>query len=179
MATTAQPLAAPFSSISGTLAGQGSTYIEEASALPDSLQGWAQISAGSSVVVQALFRNAVNGIYYEAAIPSTPGSKEFLLPFDSTTFAGNGQPLVTGIAIANLDNSAANIVCTAYDPTGTVISGAVIVPSLAPLGHWAAYQFPLLVGKRGTIDCKSNTNVSATALRFLGSALSSLPVVTE
>jgi hypothetical protein len=174
-----QPLAAPFSSISGTLAGQGSTYIEEASALPDSLQGWAQISAGSSVVVQALFRNAVNGIYYEAAIPSTPGSKEFLLPFDSTTFAGNGQPLVTGIAIANLDNSAANIVCTAYDPTGTVISGAVIVPSLAPLGHWAAYQFPLLVGKRGTIDCKSNTNVSATALRFLGSALSSLPVVTE
>ena len=66
------------------------------------------------MVVQALFRNAVNGIYYEAAIPSTPGSKEFLLPFDSTTFAGNGQQLVTGIAIANLDNSAANIVCTAY-----------------------------------------------------------------
>ena len=53
------------------------------------------------------------------------------------------------------------------------------MPTLAPLGHWAAYQFPLLTGQRGTIDCVSNTNVSATALRFLGSALSSLPVVTE
>ena len=180
-----QPLAAPFAPVSGTLNPYGSTYIEEASAQPSSIAGWAQISAGPSVVVQALFRNAVNGIYYEAAIPSTPGSKEFLIPFDSTTFAGNGQQLVTGIAIANLDNTQANIVCTAYDPNGNTIvsgnpvAGAVVVPVLQPLGHWAAYQFPLLLGKRGTIDCKSNTNVSATALRFLGSALSSLPVVTE
>jgi hypothetical protein len=170
-------LPAPFTAISGTLAPNGAAFLEEDSTQATPIAGWGQITAGSSVVVQALFRNAV-GTYYEAAIPSTQGSKEFLIPFDSTTFAGNGQQLVTGVAIANLSTVASTVTCTAYDPIGSVISNAVIVPALAPLGHWAAYQFPLLLGQRGTIDCVSNTNVSATALRFLGSALSSLPVVT-
>jgi hypothetical protein len=121
----------------------------------------------------------VGGIFYEAAVPTTPGSTEFLIPFDSTTFAGTGQPLVTGVAIANLGSATATVNCTAYDPNGVVIPNAVTVPALAPLGHWSSYQFPALTGESGTIDCVSNTSVSAVALRFLGSALSSLPVVTK
>ena len=121
----------------------------------------------------------MSGAFYEAAVPSTPGSKEFLIPFDATAFSATGQPLVTGFAIANLDATGANVTCIARDPNGTVIQNAIAIPALAPLGHWADYRFPALNGQRGTIDCVSNTKVSATALRFLGSAFSSLPVVTK
>ena len=131
-------------------------------------------------MIQSLFRNAVNGTYYEAVIPSTPGgNNEVLFPFDAATFAPTGQPLVTGVAIANLSGTSANVTCIARDPNGVVIPNAVTVPTLNPLGHWAGYQFPPLAGQRGTIDCTSNTNISATALRFLGTALSSLPIVTK
>jgi hypothetical protein len=184
---TGKAVSLPFASgsatsVTGTLPAHGSTYYEAANPQIATIPNccWGQISAGSSVVIQSLFRNAVNGVYYEAAVPSTPGgSKEFLIPFDSTTVAGAGQSLVTGVAIANLDSSAATVTCTAYNPSGVVIPNAVVVPQLPGLGHWAEFNFPLLNGLRGTVDCVSNTNVSATALRFLGSSLSSLPVVTK
>ena len=177
-------LALPFtggstSALSGTLPAQGSAYYEAGNPQIQTIAGWAQIAGDSSVVVQALFRNNVNGTYYEAAVPSTPAGKEFVIPFDSTTFVTTGQPIVTGVAIANLDMATANISCLAYDPNGGVIPNAVLVPTLAPLGHWADFQFPALNGKRGTLDCVSNTNISGLALRFLGSGLSSLPVVTN
>jgi len=113
------PLALPFtggstSGFSGTLPAQGSAYYEAANPQIQTLAGWAQITSDSSIVVQALFRNDVNGTYYEAAIPSTPLGKEFVIPFDSTTFAATGQPFVTGVAIANLDLATANVTCTAY-----------------------------------------------------------------
>ncbi len=179
---TALPL--PFTSgsasaISGTLPAHGSAYYEASNPQLATASGWGQISAGSSVTIQALFRNAVSGFFYEAAVPSTPGSQEFLIPFDLTTFADTGQPLGTGMAIANLATTAATLTCTAYNSNGVVVPNAVSVPALAPLGHWAGYQFPALSGVRGMIDCVSSTNVSATALRALGSGLSTLPVVTR
>jgi len=114
-------------------------------------------------------------------VPSSSGTKEFLFPFDATIFTPTNEQLYTGFAIANLDDqSAANIVCTARDSAGIVIPNAVQVPLLSRLGHWANYLFPILVGKRGTIDCISNTSIAATALRFIGfNAFSSLPVITR
>jgi hypothetical protein len=86
---------------------------------------------------------------------------------------------VTGVAIANLNNFTANVTCVASDQNGVVIPNAVQIPALPGQGHWAGYQFPALNGQRGTIDCTSNANISATALRALGSALSSLAVVSK
>ena len=131
-------------------------------------------------MVQALFRNNVNDTYYEAAVPSNSGSKEFLIPFDATTFAATGAAFYTGFAIANMDPAAATITCTARDANGNVIPNGVTVPQLSGLGHWGGYLFPALTGQRGTIDCVSTTNIVATALRFIGNnAFSSLPVVTK
>jgi hypothetical protein len=132
-------------------------------------------------MVQALFRNNDNGTYYEAAVPSTPGTKELLIPFDATTPVATGQPFFTGFAIANLDSAVATVTCTARDPNGVVIPNAVRVPQLPALGHWANYLFPVLSGCRRTIDCVSDTNISATALRFIGfnGAFSFLPVITK
>jgi hypothetical protein len=63
---------------------------------------------------------------------------------------------------------------------GNTIPSAVTIPSLRPLGHWAGFQFPLLTGYRGTLDCVSNTNVAVVALRFIGTdTFPSLPVIKK
>jgi hypothetical protein len=78
----------------------------------------------------------------------------------------------------------ATVICTGRTASGAVIPNAINTvngpPSLPPLGHWAGYNFRLLMGQRGTIDCTSTTNVAATALRFLGNkAFSSLSVIDK
>ena len=170
----------PTSTLSGVVAAHGSAYYEAADPRAPLAAGWTQIAADPSIVVQALFRDNSHGIYYEAAVESSSGSKEFLLPFDATIFSATEQSFFTGFAIANLDGTTANIACTARDSDGVVIPNGVPVPALTPYGHWANYLFPALTGKRGTIDCVSSTNVAATALRFIGAnAFSSLPVITK
>jgi hypothetical protein len=110
------------------------------------------------------------------------GATDFSIPFDTTTFAGNGNPIFTGLAIANLDPfNSAKVTCTVQDATGRQSSN-VLIP-LNPLGHWSHYSgdsksFPLPSPQVGTLDCTSNTVVGSVGLRFLGyNALSSLPVI--
>jgi hypothetical protein len=169
------------STLSGTLPALGSTYFEAGDAQSPLTVAWAQITAASSTVVQGLFRNNVNGAYYEAAVPSIQGSKAFEIPFDATNFAPADAPTYTGLAIANLDETgAASLTCAARDGAGNVIPNGVTVPSITPLGHWSNYMFPALAGQRGTIDCTSTTNIAVVALRFIGTAaFSSLPVVLK
>ena len=182
------PVALPFaggvgsqSTLSGSIPGGGAAFYEAGTPQESpALSGSAVISADPAITVQALFRRLTNGIYYEAAVPATSGSNEFLVPFDATVFSGNSDQIFTGLAIANMDTSnVANVSCIARDSTGTVIPNAISVPTLNPLGQWADYLFPPLAGLRGTFDCTSNTLVGAIGIRALGTnALSSLPVVT-
>ena len=181
-------IALPFSTgatntLAGVIPGQGLAYYEAASPAGPLLSGWGSITADAPIVVQALFRANESPIYYEAAVPSESGSMEFLIPFDATTFAANNAQFLTGIAIANMDPATtAMITCTARTSAGTVIPNGISstpIP-ISPLGHWQGFSFPFLLGQRGTIDCVSNTNVAATALRFIGTnAFSSLPVIQK
>jgi hypothetical protein len=179
------PIVLPFTTgstntLSGTVPARGSFYIEASNPAIALQSGWGQITASPGIVVQALFRNNVDGTYYEAAVPSSSGSAEFLIPFDATTFAPTGDPLYTGFAIANPNQTAANVTCTARDSSGNIIPNAVVIPSIKPLGHWANYLFPALAGLQGTIDCVSATKIAATAFRFIGAnAFSSLPVIVK
>ncbi len=185
-----QPVTLQFSSgattkLSANIPANGSAYFETLNPPGAPLvSGWAQINADPSIAVQALFRENSSGTYYEAAVPSNAGAKEFKIPFDATTFTPTGDPLYTGFAIANLDPANSDTVtCTALDSSGNNIPNAfanVGPPVLPPLGHWAGYLFPALTGKRGTIDCVSSTMTSGLALRFIGSnAFSSLPVINN
>jgi hypothetical protein len=177
------PLALPKigNTFTSSLVAGGSAYAEAGDPATGLVGGWGQITADPGVTIQAIFRNNSNGTYYEAAVPQSTGSKEFVVPFDATTFTGNNSPFYTGFAIANLDPTTnASITCTARALNGNVIPNAVPVPTLGPLAHWANYLFPALSGLRGTIDCISNTKVAALALRFLGTnAFSSLTVITK
>ncbi len=184
--TFVTPIQGSNNTISGTLAAQASVYYETGNAGAPLMSGWGKITADGSIVIQALFREAAGGKqYFEAAVPSNAGSKEFEIPFDATTFAATGDQFYTGFAIANLDGSnAATVTCTARDGNGTLIPNAFTAstgpPQIHASGHWAGYLFPALTGMRGTIDCVSTTNIAATALRFIGTnAFSSLPVINR
>ncbi len=153
------PLALPFASgttsnLTGTLPALGSAYYETGNPAGGLISGWGQVSSDPSIVIQALFRENSSGTYYEAAVPSNSGSKEFEIPFDATTFAATGDQFFTGFAIANFDaTNAATVTCAARDATGTVIANAFNTstgpPKIAPMGHWAGYLFPALTGNAG------------------------------
>jgi hypothetical protein len=166
--------------LSATVPAHGTTFYEAGIPQIALIAGSGVITADASITIQALFRRlGSDGSYYEASVPSSRGFNEFTIPFDATTFATNGFQIYTGIAIANLDaTTTANVECTARDPQGNVITNAVVVPALNPLGHWANYLFPALTSLRGTLDCTSNTKIGAIGIRALGgNAISSLPVI--
>ena len=154
--------------ISGVLPALGSAYYEAGSATLPLVGGSAQVSADASISVQALFRLDVAGTngapdsYYEAAVNSSAG-------------------IYTGIAIASLDPAqSATVTCAARDTTGKTIPNAVVVPVLPPLGHWAGFNFPALVGLRGELECTANTAIGALAIHALPSGgISSLPVILK
>lgn len=172
------------STLTDSVPGQGANYYEASAPGMPLLVGWGLFNGNPSLAVQAVFRKTSgNGQFDEAAITSSSGSLEFVVPFDASTLTGTNVPLYTAIAIANLDpNTSANVSCVARDPQGFTIPNAVSVPTLNPRGHWSDYFFPALTGKRGTIDCTANTPISAVAFRFIGavnSIFSSLPVISK
>lgn len=185
---TGQPLSIPITgvgtsnSLTDNLNANGSSYYEAGTPQFGLRGGWALVNASPSVTVQALFRaDNGGGNYTEAAVPSSAGGHGFLIPFDATTFTPTGASLFTGIGVANMDSTTqANITCVTRDSLGATIPNAFTIPTLNPLGHFAGYNFPDLAGRRGTIECTSNTNIAALALRAIGggNAFSSLPVIT-
>jgi hypothetical protein len=168
-----------------TIPGGGSGFYEAGTSKDAPLSGSVVITANPAITVQAIFRQEAGGNYYEAAVPAATGSIEVQVPFDATTFSGNGAQIFAGLAIANLDASnVANVTCIARDSTGNVIpnsANAIGVPPLNPLGQWQGYAFSAnapLKGLRGTFDCTSNTQIAAVGIRSLGNdSLSSLPVI--
>jgi Putative Ig domain len=182
-----QPVALPFaglgttSVLTDTIVGLGAKYYEAGTYQAALISGSGVISITPGITVQALVRRlGSDGSYYEAAIPSSTGIFQFQIPFDATTFAPTGAQIYTGFAIDNMDNAnPSTVTCVPRDASGNFIPNAVTVPTLSPLGHFAGYQFPALVGLRGTLNCSSTTAVGVVALRAIGTnAISSLPVIS-
>jgi hypothetical protein len=166
--------------LADTIVGLGAKYYEAGTYQAALISGSGVISANPGIAIQALVRRlGSDGSYYEAAIPSSMGDFQFEMPFDATTFAPTGAQIYTGLAIANIDTAnPSTVTCVARDALGNDIPNAGSVPTLSPLGHFASYQFPPLVGLRGTLNCSSTTLVGAVALRAIGAnAISSLPVI--
>jgi hypothetical protein len=170
------------STLTDTVPAQGRKDYAAANPALSDQGGWGLASTDGSLAMQAVFRrHTPDDKYYEAAVPTSGGYSRFMVPFDATTFAPTGAEMFTGFAIDNLNPSeTAHITCTARDHTGTIVPGAVTIPSLGPLGHYTGFAFPLLAGKRGTFDCSADTLLSALALRTIGGdAFSTLPVIVK
>ncbi len=174
--------AGPMKTVTGVIPGSGSSYFEASDPGAPLVIGWGLVTADPTLVVQSTLRSHSSGTYYEAAVPMRAGRSEIVVPFNATTFSATGEPFYTGVAIANMDQQAtAYINCTVRDSLGNVIPNGITVPqTLPPLGHWSNYLFPLLTGKRGTIDCQSYPKIAATAFQFIGTtAFSSVPVIEK
>jgi hypothetical protein len=180
------PVSLPFAGLgtleilSDTIAANGTKYYEAGTPQGTSIVGSGIVTADPTITIQALFRRlGSNNSYYEVAVAASTGVNEFEIPFDDTTFAATGDQIYTGFAIANLDTvNSTSVTCTARDATGATIPGAISVPALNPMGHWAGYLFPALIGQRGTLDCASDTKTGAIGIRALGTnGISSLPVI--
>jgi len=166
--------------ITDSVGAHGVKFYELGSPMGPGAAGSATVTSDAGITVQALFRRLGSDFsYYEAAVPMSIGGTDFSIPFDATTFTGNGGQIFTGVALANLDlTHPANVACTAQDSVGNTIPNAVTVPPLTGRGHWANYLFPLLVGKVGTLHCTSDSAVGAMGIRALGlNTISSLPVI--
>lgn len=167
-------------SLTGTLPPHGSQYVEASNAAAASystVSGF--ISADSTITVQGLFRDSTAGVFYEAGVPSTSGGTSFTMPFDFTNFPPTGQPLVTGIAVSNMDPAAAaTLNCGAFNQAGGLITIALIFnQSILPLGQYSGYQFAALAGQSGTINCTASTRIAAIGVRQAGLTFSTLPVI--
>jgi hypothetical protein len=184
---TGAAVALPFtvgdlSTLTGTVPAQGRKDYEATNPAVADQGAWGLVTADGSLTLQAVFRRrTADSTFYEAAVPTSAGYSSFIVPFDATTFAPTGVPMYTGFAIVNLNPSAtAHIACTARDDLGTIVADAVSLPAVSALGHYTAFSFPALVGKRGTFDCTADTLVSALALRAIGGdGISTLPVIVK
>ena len=165
----------------GTVPAGGTGYYEvgNITASPG-VSGSVVITSNTFIVVQAIIRHLSSaGVYYEAADATTTGNFEIKTAFDATTFTPTGQQIYTGFAVVNTDQvNQATLTCTATDSNGNAIANAFPSLTLPPQGHAAQYNFPALLGNRGTVDCSSTTRVGILTLRFIGNdALSTLPII--
>ena len=136
--------------------------------------GSSQLLNSGGIDGYAIFKFTLTG--QEAAVPlETRNAGSYVLAFDNT------GSLATGVAIANVADSAASVGVIIRDDTGAQIGTGSV--RLAALGHTSfmltdpTVGFPITAGKRGTVefDTPSGGQISVLGIRGNGAALTSLP----
>jgi len=141
--------------------------------------GWAQLLFNGNVTGYAVFGQSTSGSAQEAVVPletRTPGS--FVIPFDTT------GGYATGVALANVSTSAANVQVLIRDDNGNLLQSTTI--SLAAQGHTSfdlVSRFGGLVSqRRGTLEFQTPAGgqISVLGLRFPpGPAFSTIPALSK
>ncbi len=186
--TLALPFTFPLDSSMGTVTASsfplslaaGATVVLDTTG-PDSATptiAWSQVLTTGNINGFAIFTDISSGQAAVAPLESRNASA-YLLAYDNT-----GE-LETGVAIANLANTAANVNVVIRNDAGTQIGTGSI--SLQPLGHNSfmlpdpTYGFPVTAGVRGTVefDTTPGGQISVLGLRANGAALTSLPVMAD
>lgn len=168
------------SALTETLAAGAMLVVEtQANDSAASVVGSAQLTTAGSISGFEVFRWTTYN--QEASVPlETRSPNSFLLVFDDT----NG--LTTGVALANLATTTANISVNLYDDAGNSLGTAAGI-SLPPKGHVSfmlpdATRYPVTAGKRGMIEfvAPSGGAVSAIGLRATGAGLlTTIPVLAR
>ena len=146
--------------------------------------GWSQLLTSGAINGFAIFTYTPNG--QSATVPlETRNAASYLLAFDNT------GAVSTGLAIANLASSAANVNVVIRDDTGVPIgTGSVHLAAQAHNSFMltdSTYGFPATAGVRGTaeFDTPSGGQISVMGLRAnaipnsSGFAVTSLPVLAD
>jgi len=140
--------------------------------------GSAQLLTSGGISGFGIFKDLPTG--QEAVVPlETRNALSYVLAFDNT------GPLVTGLAIANLAGTPANVGVVIRNDAGTKIGSGAI--TLAAGGHNSfvltdpTLGFPITANIRGTLefDTPLGGRITILGLRANGNALTSLPVLAN
>jgi len=135
-------------------------------------EGWAKMSTTGTVRGFVIFTHTGNG--HEAAVPlQLLDSRPQVLPFDNT------DPVLTGLAVANVSASPVSVAAVIRNDQGNQIGTDSI--DLPPLGHTSfmlSGRYGATAGLRGTVQFSSPGQFSAIGLRAKWNAISTLPFLT-
>lgn len=161
------------------LDANGSGIIQTNASGGATLSGWASVYSDSTGInaTEVFLNQATGRPNFEASVPLVLQTEpHFILPFDETSGYFTGLALVNG---AGTNPSAgpvgtAQVFITIRDESGNVLLLTGVV--LQPMNHTAfllADQYPVVVGKRGTIEFELdngmtgvNGTLEALGLRF-------------
>lgn len=154
------------SSVPATIGPNATVLIETVNQTSATLlEGWAEVLGSGPVGGFAIFRYVGSGgSASEGTVPlQTTFPAGLILPYDNTS------GFVTGMAIANLSTSAANISATIWDANGSQIGAQSI--NLSGDGHGGYIVpnvFTVTAGQRGTIEFQnmSGGGLAGIGLRF-------------
>ena len=159
-------------------AGAALTIVASGSESQPTQVGWAQLIADGNVSGFAIFGTKSGNYDQEAVVPlETRNSGSYVLWFD------NIDPMVVGVALANISALPVTVEATIRDESGLVIGTPGSIP-LPPLGH-TSFQLPeLLVAtahRRGTVEFHTATSgqISVLGLRFNPLAFTTIPVIAK
>lgn len=146
---------------------------------PDStpaVSGWAQLLSTGNLSGFGIFSNAA--LRWNAAVLlETRSAGSYILPFDNT------GALATGIALANVAPSAANVGVRIFDEAGALLQGGSL--SLPGRGHTSFLlpdAYAVAAHKRGMIEfvVPSDGKISAIGVRATSEGtLTTIPVLTR
>jgi hypothetical protein len=138
--------------------------------------GWALTQSDQNLTGIAIF-GLLDGSGNSVSEVGVPAS----LPLSSmSVFAQNGATTSTGIALANPNNTAANVTLTLKDSNSTQLAQTSV--TIPPMGHLAGYAADLFraipPGEfQGKIEVLSTQPLAGLTLRQRGSVFTSLPVI--
>ncbi|MBZ5674638.1 MAG: S8 family serine peptidase [Acidobacteriia bacterium] len=158
--------------LTGAIPAGGSVTIRTAGFGPETVFGWAELTAPASVGGSVIYSQQVSRLptlQEGTATIVASGSNHFFLPFDNT--AGGA----TGVAITNPDPSLASNISITFRYS----DGTTSVSSLNPLASRNHTAFALSApGKQGVAELTSNTPLYTVVFRANSTgALTSLGVV--
>ncbi len=141
--------------------------------------GWAQLISSGNVQGHAVFAQSVGSSLQEAVVSlETRNPTSFVLPFDNT--AGYD----TGVAVANISTSSANVSVTVRDDTGatTLQTRTLTLPAQGQASFSLAGRFSQTVKKLGTVEFvpPAGGQIGVLGLRFNPTgAFSTVPPLGE
>jgi len=150
--------------VSATISPHASLLITTGQ-LPSTVVGWASITSSGSVSGYAIFQ----------ATPQSGGSSEGTAPFQAqfssilTMPFDNTIGFVTGVALANLANSSAQVTATMWDDSGNALGTQTFtIPSGGHTSFALPSQIASTAGKRGTVQFQSTAvnGIIGIGLRF-------------
>jgi hypothetical protein len=149
----------------GVIPAGGSVTIRTAGLGPETVNGWAELTAPPSVGGSVIYsqKTGLPSIQEGTSTIVASGSQHFFMPFDNTANA------ITGVAITNTGIRAASNISVTFRYSDGTPAETLSYPQLASRNHRAFVlfsQFPHTANKSGVAEFTSDAPLAVAVFRF-------------